>query len=117
MHPSPSAETTRPCDPSGRDSIMGNPHLELPAPGRRPALDDDLLFGIEIDGIAALRVQIAEEAVLPAGEREIRHRRGDADVDPDVAGTNLVAELARGGAAGREQARHVPVRGSIDHGD
>jgi hypothetical protein len=54
-------------------------------------------------------VQIAEEAFLPAGEREVGHRRGHADVDADVADLGFVAELARRGAAAREQARLVAV--------
>src|ERR671935_163197 len=43
---------------------------------------------------AAVSVQVAEERVLPAGEREERHRRGDADVDADHPRLRLVAELA-----------------------
>src|SRR5439155_14255532 len=35
---------------------------------------------------------------------------GDADVHADVARANLVAELPRGGAARREDARHVAER-------
>ena len=43
-------------------------------------------------------MEIPEEAVLPAREREVRHRCGDAHVDPHVADARLVAELPGGGA-------------------
>src|SRR5205809_1122645 len=87
---------------------------ELPAPRRRPPLDDDLLLRVEIDRIASLGMEVAKEAVLPPGKREIRHRRRDADVDADVARARFVPELARGGAARREEARHVAVRRRVD---
>src|SRR5713101_985582 len=77
---------------------------ELAAPFFGPALDDDLGFGVELDGVAALGVEIAEEAFLPAAEGEERHRRGDAHVDADIASLGLVAELAGGRAAARKEA-------------
>ena len=43
-----------------------------------------------------MRVQVAEERVLPAREREERDGRGDADVDADHARLDLVAEAADG---------------------
>jgi hypothetical protein len=52
--------------------------VEPPRPGVRPALDDDLGLGVELDAVAPLGVQVAEEAVAPAAERVVGHRRGDA---------------------------------------
>src|SRR5262249_8207535 len=46
-----------------------------------PSRDGDFLVRVELEGVAAVRLQIAEEAVLRAAEGKIRHRRGDADVD------------------------------------
>src|SRR5262245_12287330 len=64
--------------------------------------------------MAALCVQITEEAFFPAREREERHRRGHAHVDADVARTRLVAELARRRTAAGEQAGHIAVRAAVD---
>src|SRR5687768_11034302 len=88
--------------------------LELPGPFLRPPFDDDFLVHVELDGVLALSVQIAEEASLPAREREEGHRRRRADVDADVADARLVAELPRRGAARREDACHVAERRRID---
>ena len=66
--------------------------------GGEPAARDGLLAGVELDGVGAVGVQVAEEAVLPAGEREERDRRGDADVDADHARVDLVAKAAHRGA-------------------
>src|SRR5438034_3033450 len=82
---------------------------KFPAPTRRPPFHDDLLLGVEVDRVATLRVEVAEEAVLPARKWEVRHRRRHAHVDSDVSRASLVAELPRRGAAAREQTRHVPV--------
>src|SRR5438034_5682691 len=68
--------------------------LELAAPLARPALDHHLGLGVELHAMAALGVQIAEEALLPAREREEGHWRGHADVDADIAGARLAAKLA-----------------------
>src|SRR5947209_8463541 len=67
--------------------------------------------------MAALGVEIAEEAFLPAAEREERHWGGDADIDADVAGPGLIAELAGGRAAAREKTGLVAVAAVIDQGD
>src|SRR5262245_21379812 len=73
--------------------------------------------------MAALCVQITEEAFFPAREREERHGRGHAHVDADVARTRLVAELARRRTAAKlagcrtaavEQAGHIAVRAAVD---
>src|SRR5438309_9986863 len=68
-----------------------------------PALNNNFLVGIELDRVAALAVQIAEEAVLPSAEGEIRHGRGNANVDADIARGRFVAEAASRRSAGREQ--------------
>src|SRR6185312_4592972 len=83
--------------------------LKLAGPLFRPALNYDLFIGVEIDGVMALGVEVAKEATFPAGEGKVGHRRSDAEVDADVAGGGLVAELARGGAAGCEEAGHIAV--------
>jgi len=57
-----------------------------------PAFDHYFLLGVELDGIAALAVQDAEEAVFPAAERKIGHGGGYADVDSDIAGGGFVPE-------------------------
>src|SRR5438445_7925236 len=38
-----------------------------------PAAHDHLLLGIESDSVAAMSMQVAEERLLPAREREKRH--------------------------------------------
>ena len=38
-------------------------------------------------------MQVAEEALARPAEREVGHRRGDADVDPDVAHFRLERNL------------------------
>src|SRR6202140_1974344 len=91
--------------------------LELAAVLLGPALDDDFLVGVELNGIAALPVQIAKEAVLPPAEREIGHGSGDSDVDADVARGRLVAEAARGRSARREQRRLVAVSAALEEGE
>src|ERR1700722_17235539 len=64
--------------------------LEFPAVLFGPAFDHYLLVGVELDGIAALPVEIAEETIFPPAEGEIGHRRGDSDVDADVSGRSLI---------------------------
>src|SRR3954471_8743592 len=91
--------------------FMGSPLLELARPLFGPALDDDFLFCVELDGIASLAVQDAEEAVFPSAEREVGHGGGDSDVHADVPCRSFVAELTRGGAAGCKDGSSVAVRG------
>src|SRR5580700_4052564 len=69
--------------------------LELAAVLFGPAFDYDFLVGVELDGVPALAMEIAEEAVLPSAEGEVGHGRGNSDVDTDVAGGSFVAEAAR----------------------
>src|SRR3954466_1929738 len=82
--------------------FMGSPLSELARPLFGPALDDDFLFCVELDRVAPLAMQDAEEAVFPSAEWEVSHRRGDPDVHADVPRRSFVAELACCGAAGRE---------------
>src|SRR5438067_9075631 len=83
--------------------VLGALHSKYPRPLLRPALHHHLLLRVEVDRVAPLRVEVAEEAVLPAAEREVGDGGGDADVDADVADAGLVAELpGRGAAAGEE---------------
>ena len=69
--------------------------LELAGVLLSPAFDDDFFVGVELDGVASLRVHVAEEAAFPSGEGEISHGRGYADIDADVACGGLVTESAR----------------------
>src|SRR5260370_8672457 len=62
----------------------------------RPALDHDFLFGVELDGVTSLGVHHAEEAVLPAAEREVRHRRSYPHVHTNGARGRLLAQPPRG---------------------
>src|SRR4051812_4541557 len=59
-----------------------------PAAGaaREPAARHGLLAGVELDRVGPVGVQVAQERVLPAREREERDRGGDPDVDADHAG-------------------------------
>src|SRR5580698_7106755 len=83
----------------------------------RPAFDYYFLVGVELDGVAALAVEVAEEAVLPSAKRKISHRRGDADVDTDISCWRFVAEATRGRAARCEQRRLVAVGAAFEEGE
>src|SRR5215203_2927199 len=94
--PNPAPNPSSNPRPNARTPERPNPAVsELPAPCRRPSLDDDFLLGEQVDRVTPVRVEVAEEALLPARERKVRHRRGDAHVDPDVADARLVTELPR----------------------
>src|SRR5271166_3522247 len=82
-----------------------------------PALDDYLLFGVELDGVTPLCVQIAEEAGLPPAEREVGDGGSDADVDADVACRSFVPEAACCCAAGGEERGSVAVFALADDAD
>src|SRR4051794_5927967 len=64
-----------------------------------PARHNRLAASVEHHRLSSLDVQVAEEGIVPAGEGEPRHRGGDADVDADHAGVEVLLELARGVAA------------------
>ena len=84
-------------------------NLELPAPMLRPAFHHNLCLRVELYPVSALCVEIAEKAFVPAAEWEEGHWCRHANVYTDVAGVNLMTELARNRAAAREKAGHVPV--------
>src|SRR5271165_4667007 len=75
----------------------------LTQPTLRPALDNHLLFCIELDGVATLRVQIAEETRLPSAEGEISDWCRNAYVDADVACGSCVLETTGGSSVGGKQ--------------
>src|SRR5438270_6976815 len=58
-----------------------------------PAGHGRLLLRVELDRLAALDVEVAEEGLVPPGEREPRHRRVDADVDAEHAGVEVLPDL------------------------
>ena len=68
--------------------------LKFARPFRRPTLHHNLGLREKFHRVAALSVKIAEKAVLPAAEGEECHRRGDADVAPDISGFDAAAESA-----------------------
>src|SRR4051794_38441563 len=71
------------------------------------AAGDGLLAREELDRVAPVGVQVAEEGVLPTREREERDRGRDADVDADHPDLDVVAEAPDGGAALGEDRRAV----------
>src|SRR6185503_19148600 len=75
--------------------------------GSEPAADDHLLVRVELDAVAAVRLEVAVEAALGAAEREVRHRCRNADVHPEHARLDAITILARPLAARREDARRV----------
>src|SRR5437879_10656380 len=83
----------------------------------RPALDHNLLLGVELDRVAALSVHYAEKTLFPPAERKIGHGRGYADVDPYISCRRFVTETARGRAAGREQRCLVSIRVALQKGE
>src|SRR5882762_934896 len=82
---------------------------ELPRVLVHPALDDDFLIRVKLHGVASLSMHVAEEAVFPSAEWKIRHRRGHADIDADVACGRFVPESARRCAAGCEKRGLVAI--------
>src|SRR5689334_17604541 len=88
-------------------SIRGAPLSRAGASTSGPPRHDHLLPRVELDGVCAVRMQVAEERMLPAGERIEAERLGDADVDADHPRFDALAEFARRGAARREDRGHV----------
>src|SRR5258706_9285563 len=74
-----------------------------------PSRGDRLLPGVELDGFGSLHVQIPEEGLVPAGEGEPGHGGGDADVDADHAGVEVLLELPGGVAAAGEDGGAVAI--------
>ena len=81
-----------------------------------PARGDRLLAREEIDRVLPVGVEVAE-AVLPAGEREERDRRRDADVDSDHAGLHVDPVAARGRSGLGEDRGAVAVAAAVDERD
>src|SRR3954447_21358763 len=84
---------------------------------REPAARDGLLARVEVDRVRPVRVQVSEEGVLPAAEREERDRRGDADVDADHARLDLVPVAPDRRARLREDRRPVAEAAVVDDRD
>src|SRR3954468_674835 len=77
--------------------------------GFEPARHRHLLLRIKLDRLGALDVEVAEEGFVPAGEGEPGHRGGDADVDADHAGVEVVFELSGRVTVAGEDAGAVAV--------
>src|SRR5260370_492425 len=78
----------------------------------RPPLDHHFRFRVELDSVSPLSVQNSEEAFFPSAEREVRHRRRHANIDPDIPRRRFIAKSPRRRAARGEERRLVPVRAS-----
>src|ERR1044071_5813740 len=69
----------------------------------RPTARHNLSLRIELHSVFAQCMQITEERILPAGEREERHRRRHTHVDSDHPCCNVLGKLPRGAArAGKD---------------
>src|SRR5581483_4366040 len=69
-----------------------------------PAAHGGLLASVEGDAFGTLQVQVAEEALVPAGKREPGHGRRNADVDADHPRVEAPPELAcRPAAVGEDR--------------
>src|ERR1700728_742370 len=90
---------------------------EFPAVLFGPAFDYYFLVGIKLDGVAALAVEIAEEAVLPSTEGEVGHGSRDSDVDADISRGRFIAEAARGRSARCKQRRLITVGAAFEKGE
>src|SRR5258708_7615558 len=82
-----------------------------------PAFYYYFFVGVELDGVAALAVEIAEETIFPSAEGEVGHGRGYADVHADVAGGGFVTEAARRGAPRCEERGLVAVGAAFEEGE
>src|SRR6185436_3620071 len=82
-----------------------------------PSRHRHLLLRVELDRFGALDVEVAEEGFVPAGEGEPGHGGGDADVDADHAGVEVVLELAGGVAVAGEDGGAVAVLGALADGE
>src|SRR5262249_16111028 len=85
--------------------------------GREPPAGDGLLARVEIHGVRTVRVQGAEEAVLPAREREERDGRLEPDVDADHPGLDLMPVAANRRAGLGEDRRAVAEPRPVDDRD
>src|SRR5699024_10106195 len=90
---------------------------ERAGPVLGPAFHHDFRLGVKLHAVPALRVQVAEEAVAPAAEREECHRGGHPSVDADVAGPDRVPERPGVGTGGGEDACLVAEAAVVHHFD
>src|ERR1700693_3932205 len=79
-----------------------------------PAFGDDLGSGVEQASLAAVHMKIAEQAVLPASERERRRGHRDRNVDANHPGRDAGAELPRHAAVVGEDRGSVAVGIGVD---
>src|SRR5207249_10545980 len=98
--------------PTGQSGVAHESRTVLP-----PARDDHLLVGIELDRVRAVSLEVPEEAVLGAAEREERHGCRDADVHAQHARLDAIAILTRPFAARGEDARRVAQLVTAHDGD
>src|SRR5215472_8339976 len=70
----------------------------------------DFLFRVELDAIAPLAMEDAEEAVFPSTEREVGHRSGHADIDSDIARRRFITKTPGRRAAGSKKRRLIAKR-------
>src|SRR5215469_11306059 len=88
---------------------------KLTRPFFRPALDDHLFIGEELDSVPSLPEQHTEKTVFPAAEREVRHRRGHTYIHAYITSGRFIAKLTRGGSAGGEDRSGVGVLASAEN--
>src|SRR6185295_2918481 len=91
--------------------------LEVDARVSKPSRNRNFLVGVEIERVAAVDLEVAEEAVARAAEGEVGHRRRDADVDADHRRGGPMAEFSGRLAAGREDRGGVRVGVPLHHAD
>src|SRR4051794_1423847 len=68
---------------------LREPEIDLRRRRIRPAGGDHLRSCVEVDSLGTVDVAVAEERVLPAAERVVRHGDGDRDVDTHHSGLHL----------------------------
>src|SRR5215212_7889244 len=83
---------------SSRTRLLWHPDGGTRSRVREVAYELDLVLGEEADAVLAGGVQVAVEGVLDAVEREERHWRCDAYVDPEHPRLHVLAPVADGGA-------------------
>src|ERR1035437_10987307 len=93
------------------------PGHRAPTSRLKPPAHDYLLLRVEAHGVLAVRVEVAEEGVFPAGEGEEGHGGGDAYVDADHADLAARTVLAGGLAAGGEDRRGVAEGAVVDRSE
>src|ERR1019366_9338602 len=85
----------------------------IPFPITEPAAHGHLQLREELDAFFALHVEVAEEGLVPAVEREPGHGGRHADVDADHAALDAVFEFARSLARAREDRGAVAIRRAV----